>query len=408
MKYGLSGRYKVAVVDAKTGVVKRQDKKWHSNLIMNNGMDRIATSLLCNCFTYAVAGTGTRTGDVLSSDYGTTATCDVAGNVVLSGGTLLLDLITTDLQNIIKWDNTGFEGRISTLTNGTHAIVSPSPAAPQTGSFVIYRTNLTKLGTEVVRTASYLAVSPYCGTTLTANVLTHQRTWDFPAEVGTVVYKEMGVAWTGTLNDTSGGGTVFARFLLHSATTVNFGEQLRLTYQILVTIEPYAVLPKTAAITGWPITVANTDGDERVQLIGMSAVASTGVTTYYDAGQYSNEPSRTANVGIFLSTSSTALAAFGSAVDRYTSVTHSQQAVTSPSYSTYSYSKIKQVTFTSGEANSTAWRSMGIGWNSGGNNTGEYNTNCFVFDLSQTKLITHTLNLQYFFTWSRVMSASSV
>jgi hypothetical protein len=411
MNYGISGRYKIAILDAKTKRIKWQQRKWQHNLIMNNGMNKMATALLCDCFTYAIAGTGTLTGDEVSSSYGTTATCDVAGNVVLSGGTLTLDYPVGDLQNIIKWESTGFEGRITSMSNSTHAVVSPLPAVPQSGNFVLYRVNLATLDTEVVRTANYLPIAPYCGTSLIGNMLVHQRTWDFPAETGTVAYKEMGVGWTGTLNDISDplGGSVFARFLLHGVTTVNAGEQLRLTYQLRVVLEPYDTLAKTASVTGWPVSPATTtDGDERVQLIGMSGVSSVGTTTNYDTGQYANEPSRTTNVGIFLSSSSTPLTSFGSTVDRYTALTHSQKAVTSTSYSAYSFTKIKQITFSSGEANNTGWRSMGIGWNGGSNDTGKYNTICFVFDEAQTKAMTHTLNLQYFFTWSRVLSASSV
>jgi hypothetical protein len=412
MKYGLSGRYKIAIINAKTKRVRWQQRKWQHNLIMNNGMNKIASSLLCDCFTYAIAGTGTTTGDEVSADYGTTATGDVAGNVALVGGTFVFDTVLPgDQGNIIKWNSTGFEGRIVSMSDTTHAVISPLPSAPQSGNFVLYRTNFNILDNETVRTNNYVPVAPYCGTTLIGNMLVHQRTWDFPEEVGTINYTEMGVGWTGTLNDTSDplGGSVFARFLLHSVTALNAGEQLRLTYQLRVVLEPYASLAKTASITGWPLAPAtDTDGDERVQLLGMSIVSSVGATTNFDTGNYANEPSRTTNVAIFLSTSSAALASFGSVVDRYTSFTHSQQAVTSPSYALHSYTKIKQITFSSSEANSTSWRSMGVGWDGGGSNAGQFNTNCFVFDQAQSKLLTHTLNLQYFFTWSRVLSPSSV
>jgi hypothetical protein len=160
-------------------------------------------------------------------------------------------------------------------------------------------------------------------------MLVHQRTWDFPEEVGTVNYTEMGVGWSA-----STANQLFARFLLHGVTTVNAGEQLRLVYQLRVVMEPYDILAKTASITNWPVLPStNTTGSERIQLLGMSSVSSTGATTSYDAGGFANEPSQTASVQIFLSPVSTALAAFGSCVSRATSAVTS--AVTSPSYTAY-------------------------------------------------------------------------
>jgi len=414
MNYGLSGRYKVMVLDAKTKHVLRQDRKWHSNLIMNNGMNKIASALLCDCFTYAIAGTGTTTGDRKSIDFGTTATCDVAGNVVLSGGTLSLNLVapTWDMGNIIKWSSTGFEGRITTLTNATHAVVTPLPAVPQSGNFVIYRTNFNTLVTEVVRTNTYVGVSPYCSTSIIGNTLVHQRTWDFPAEVGTVAYTEMGVGWNGTLNDTSDplGGSVFARFLLHAVTTVNAGEQLRLVYQLRIVMDPYTDTAKTAAITGWPVSPSTLlTGLERVQLIGMSAVAAAGTTTNYDAGQYCNEPSRLTNVNAWLSTNSTANAAFGSCVNRHAGMPAlGYDVLTSPAYALHSYTQVKLCQFGAGQGNSTTIRSMGLGWNGGSNDPAQYNTICFVFTENQTKNSAYTLDMQWFHTWSRVLSPASV
>lgn len=412
MNYGLSGRYKVMVLDARTKRVKRQDRHWHSNLIMNNGMNKIASTLLCNCFTYAIAGTGTTTGDRVSSLLGTTATGDVAGNVTLSGGTLTFNLVAPswDMGNIIKWNNTGFEGRITTLTDGTHAVISPLPSAPQSGNFVIYRTNFNTLVTEVVRTNTYVAASPYCGTTLIGNTLVHQRSWDFPAEVTTKNYTEMGVGWSGTLNDTgdSLGGTVFARFLLHGVTTVNAGEQLRLVYQLRVVLDPYTDTAKTAAITGWPVAPSTLlTGVEKMQLLGLSSISAVGATTNYDTGYYVNEPSHLANANAWLSTDATANTAFGSCVNRVAGQV-GYGAVTSPSYTLHSYSVIKEITFGAGSGNSTSIRSMGMGYNGGGNQPARYNTVSFVFTEPQTKTVAYTLSMQWYNTWRRVLSASSV
>jgi hypothetical protein len=398
MNYGLSGRYKVMVVNSRTKRVLRGDRRWHSNLIMNTGMEQIASDVICNLFTYARAGTGTTTGDEVSADYGTTATCDVAGNVALVGGTFKFDgIVPSDHNNIIKWSNTGYEGRITTIPSSATAstcTILPLPAVPQSGSFVMYRTNMTDLATHVVGTVNYLPSSPSCSSSVIGNMLVHQRTWDFPEETGTVNYTEMGVGWTASTTN-----TLFARFLLHSVTPVNAGEQLRLVYQLRVVVEPYDILAKTATVTNWPVLPSTTTaGNERIQLLGLSSVSSVGATTSYDAGGYANEPSRTATVSIFLSPVSTALAAFGSCVNR--SASAASGAVTSPSYTAYSNTRIKQVTLT---GNGASYYSMGVCWS-----TPAANTCTFVFSQPQTLALLYTLNLQYFFTWSRVLSASSV
>lgn len=409
MNYGLHGRYKVQVIDARTKRVKRGDRRWNSNLIMNNGMNKIASALLCDCFTYAIAGTGTTTGDRVSTSYGTTANCTVGGVVSLVGGTMLFNLVppTWDMGNIIKWESTGYEARISGSLTATSCTVTPLPGSPQSGNFTIYRTNFNTLAHEVKRTNSYLPVSPYCGTTLIGNMLVHQRTWDFTAEVGTVAYTEMGVGWNGTLNDGTDplGGSVFARFLLHGVTTVNAGEQLRLIYQLRVVLDPYADTLKTASITNW----VSTFGSERIQYLGMSSVSSTGATANYDAAYYCNEPSRLTNVNAWLSTNSTVNAAFGTCVNRHAGMpSNGYSVLTSPTYTLHSYTKIKECTFGAGQGNSALIRSMGLGWNSGSNNPAQLNTICFVFSFAQTKDTSHSLNMQWFHTWSRVLGASSV
>lgn len=408
MKYGLQGRYKVYIVNAKTGVV-RYESPWGTNLITNNGMNRIAIDKICNTFLYGIAGIGTKTNDVVSTDSGTTATCDVAGNVILSSGfgTYSFDLIAPgDFNNIIKWDNTGFEGMLTTLTDGKHALVTPAPVVPQTGSFIIYRTNWSTLESEAKRTSDYLGFTPYCSTSLFGNLLVHQRTWNFSAEIVATTYHEMGVGWSTTLNDTAGGGTVFARFLLHAVTAVNIGEQLRLTYQLRIIVDPSVDRSKSASITGWPVAPSvNTNGVERIQYLGLSSVAANGNTSFFDAGGNANEPSVVTDTYVYLSTSATANATIGSAVDRQTAFTHAEKAVTSPTYSSNSYHRVKEVTFQTGEANSTLWRSMGIGFQS---SPAQNNAQNFLFDQAQTKTITKTLNLQFFFDWQRVLSTASV
>jgi len=401
LHFGLSGRYKIAIVDSRSRRVLWEQPEWQSNLILNDGFERIATNPVCDNFLFAYAGTGSRTNNVASG--ADTATCDVSGNVVLPGGSTFVfdNTVPGDLQNIIKWDNTGFEGRITSISTNRACVVTPTPSVPQTGTFVFYRTNQTGLQTEVVRTANYLTVAPACSSFIVGNVVTHQRTWDFPAEAGTVVYQEFGVGWSTTPNAAN---TTFARFLLHSPITVNVTQQLRVLYQVREVFNPTSPFVKTAVISGWPVSPAtNTQGQEQFQRVGMSAVISSGATSVFDAAALANEPSATTSIQVFLATNSSALTAFG-AVPPDRSSGAAVKDVQSPAYVPFSGSKIKQVTYQTAEALSSTWRAMGVGSAASANPSRDCGL-CFLFDQAQNKNSGKTLNLQFFYNWSRVLGS---
>lgn len=401
LHFGLSGRYKIAIVDSRSKRVLWEQAEWQNNLILNDGFERIATNVVCDNFLYAYAGTGSRTNNVSSGV--DTAACDVAGNVTLPGGSTFVfdNTVPGDLQNIIKWDNTGFEGRITSISTNRACVVTPTPSVPQSGTFVFYRTNQTGLQTEVKRTSTYLAVAPACSSFVAGNIVTHQRTWDFSAEAGTVVYQEFGVGWSTTPNTPN---TTFARFLLHSPITVNVTQQLRVLYQTREVFGPTTPFVKTAVISGWPLAPAtNTQGQEQFQRIGMSAVNSDGSTGTFDAGANANEPSHTANVQVFLATNSSALTAFGALpVDRSSGA--AVKDVTTSAYVPFSGSMIKQVTYQTAEALSSSWRAMGVGTSVAANPSRDAGL-CFLFDQAQTKNSGKTLNLQFFYNWSRVLGS---
>ena len=241
--------------------------------------------------------------------------------------------------------------------------------------------------------------TPYCGTTITGNVIAMRRTYDFTAEVGTVNYTEIAVGWSNT-----GLTSIFSRILLSVPVTVTAGQQLRVTYQLQVTVLPSTSFSKTAIINGWPVAPAvSTTGVEAVQYIGLSQVNTSGATTNIDSGLYASEPAQTGTIGVFLSPDATAPAAFGSSVSR--SVGYAMNGATVAGYIAGTYYVDKSTTFPVGSGNGSAWRSMGFGahnpnlwfaWNS--------TTMVFVFNEAQTKLNTHTLTLTWRFTWSRVLS----
>lgn len=379
------------VVDSATGrVVKEYPRQ--SNLILNAGMDQVALTQWADLFTYCAAGTGTTP---TADDSGVTTATQVASTVTLSGGAFTFTDTATDAGKVIKWD-TGEEAQIVTVTNPTTVVVNNSTAVPA-AQFTVYRTNQTQLATELQRTANYLAGAPNCQTTLVGNLYAMRRTYDFTMEVAPVVYSEIAVGWA------SGPNNIFSRILLGVPVAVSGGQQLRVTYELQLSLVPGAPIAKTANIGGWPVAPSlTTDGTEAIQLIGLSSVAASGATSQYDTAYSAGEPSATANLGVFLSTDGTPPSVFGSAVSR----TAGEYATPTPeTYVVGTYYLDKTAIFSVGIGNGTTWLSMGYGYNQPNlwfcwNQT----TMVFVFNETQTKLNTHTLTLTWRFSWSRVLS----
>ena len=381
------------VVDAATGTVVKEYPR-QPNLILNQGLDRLAVSLWADLFAYCSGGTGTTP---TSDSGGITNATQIGGTVTLSGGSFTFTDTATDAGNTIKWD-TGEEAQITSVTNPTTVLVNTS-ASVGAGTFTVYRTNQTQLSTQAKRTNTYLTGTPYCGSSLAGNVLSMRRTYDFTAEVGTVNYTEVAVGWS-----SSGLTSIFSRILLSVPVSVTAGQQLRVTYQLQVTILPSTSFSKTAIINGWPVAPAvSTNGVEAVQFLGLSQVNTSGGTTTIDAGNTASEPSVTGGIGVFLSPDATAPAAFGSSVNR--SVGYAMNGAGVAGYIAGTYYVDKSTTFPVGSGNGAAWRSMGFGshnpnlwfaWSA--------TTMVFVFTEAQTKLNTHTLTLTWRFSWSRVLS----
>lgn len=386
------GFVQCSVVDAATGKVIKEYPRQH-NLILNQGMDRVASNLWADLFDYCSAGTGTTP---TSDSGGVTTATQAANTVTLAGGSFTFTDTATDSGKVIKWA-TGEEAMIATVTNPTTAVVNNSATVGAT-TFVVYRTNQTQLTTQAKRTNTYLTGSPFCGTTLAANVISMRRTYDFTAEVGTVNYTEIGVGWSNV-----GLTSIFSRILLVAPVTVTAGQQLRVTYQLQVTVSPPAAFSKTAIINGWPVLpAAGTSGTEAVQYIGLSSVNTSGNTTQIDNGFNASEPAQTGTLGVFLATDATAPAAFGSVISRSGAVAVSASVA---AYIAGSYYVDKSATFPVGSGNGTSWRSMGIGTHNPNLWFAWTNTTMvFVFDEAQTKLNTHTLTLTWRFSWSRVLS----
>lgn len=386
------------VVDAATKQVVREYPV-QKNLILNQGMDALASQLYADCMAYCSAGTGvTPTSD----DSGVTTAAQSGTTVNLSGGSFTFTNTGTDAGNTIKWDS-GQEAMVVTVVTPTQVTVDRSQTVGA-GQFTVYRTNQTQLSSQQKRTSTYLTGSPYCSTVLALNTLKLRRTFDFTSEVGTVNYGEVALGWSNT-----GATNIFSRILLASVVPVASGQQLRVTYELQITVTPLAPYTKSAVVNGWPVAPAtDTNGTEAIQYLGLSSVRSSdGSTTIYDGGWYAGEPSSSTGgipVGIFVSPDASAPASFGSSVDRFSGST--VLLATPASYIPGTWYMDRSVTFAVGQANSTTIRSMGMGteYSASSIHAAQATVDVFVFDQAQTKVNTHTLTLTWRTSWSRVLS----
>lgn len=117
----------------------------------------------------------------------------------------------------------------------------------------------TGLYNEVKRTSTLLTGSGNVGLTVVGNVATFRYTWDHSVEdVGGANYSEHGISPYATA-----GNNLFARSLISGGTvTVSEGQQLRVIYDIAVTVSPSIQTSATVGGTGWPVPPAtNCDGD---------------------------------------------------------------------------------------------------------------------------------------------------
>ena len=267
------GMFKVQRVDAKTGQVI-EDRPWRKNLILNSGLNMIHTRYWADAWRYASAGSGS---DANYEDSGVgTAASDAAGNVTFTG----YSLAASREGSIILWD-TGEKGRVFAGSGGA-CIIKPAPGGGgiADGEFTLFRAERTTLVTPRVGftygfTGVCLASYPHTFTSVTTNTVLSRRTWDFPVEGSTVTYNEVG---THPVN--ANGTTCFSRMTIPGGITLDAGEQLRLVYQVTVTMNPVnAVQTGTMDIFGWPVAPAlTTDVTWAIWELGLTGVDSSGNT----------------------------------------------------------------------------------------------------------------------------------
>lgn len=351
----------------------------HNNLILDQGLNALFTTYaIGQASAYCVVGTGTTptftdSGAVTATTAGPSTTVPASSSFFTAGM----------VGQLIRFDS-GEERYIVSQT-GTACVVNTAVNIAAPTLFTVWAVNQTGLATETKRSNIYLAGAGNCGTADVGAVRTYRRTYDFTAEVSNQNYTELGWALSSTP-----GNNLFSRTLVSGGTvSVLIGQQLRVIYDIVVTVGPPTSTPATWSIngsTGWPVAPAtNTDGYYIRNGIRLGAVSTDGI---FD-GASSLDPIA-APISIVLATGST-LPGFGSS---FTAGTTANGTNSRSSYSSGNFYRDFTVSFALGEANATNWR----GVTAGGSSAWTY-----VFDQAQTKTNTHTLSLTVRISYSRTL-----
>lgn len=151
------------------------------------------------------------------------------------------------------------------------------------------------------RTNQYLTGDPNTGTRYNRETGTiyMRRTYDFEVETSNQNINEVGLFPAATTNTANDSALMFSRVVLPATVTVLADQQLRLTYEIQVTVGPVAPTAAAPVITGW-----TTDGDAQLvdefpatsAIYGsssnafISVISSTGDQVYLSSPYSSLEP----------------------------------------------------------------------------------------------------------------------
>jgi hypothetical protein len=248
-----------------------RDLGWQDNLILDQGLDKIATVYFANLFAACAVGTGT---DPTTIRPPTIAT--VNANVLTANAPTFSN---ADLDSDVRFDS-GQYFKIQSITSPTQVTLFTSAPSPVgAGPFTILRTNQAGLSNEVKRTINYSQVPAanqttdltgdvYLGNDEDSGTLILQRTFLFAPETSNITYTEIGFSDLATA-----GPNLFSRILLSTPLAVNGpvatfpGQQLQVTYQLSIGFDygqgPGVFFtgstPITIAVTGLPISYAIQD-----------------------------------------------------------------------------------------------------------------------------------------------------
>lgn len=238
----LGNRFKAQVIERRPGHPDEgkviAETPWASNLILENGMNKLATTSVVGLFRYCAIGTGTTptfdsSGSITATTSGTTAT---------SSATFFS---SADVGKLLRF-STGQKAIITAYIDASNVTLASALGVSTPTTFTNYRIAQTGLDTEVRRSNTYLAGG--CGSSLSSATVTHTCTFDFPIETADTYYNEVGFSSIATAGANLNMRAIFAG----APVTVLNQQQIRVIYNVLETVSPVTARSKEFSISGWP------------------------------------------------------------------------------------------------------------------------------------------------------------
>jgi hypothetical protein len=376
LSQALSVRFRRDVLQAGI-IVKTSD--WCNNLILNSGMDLLATQRITDAFSVLVLGTGTAptkrdSGNITAVKTGSTVTANAAF------------FEAADVGRVLKFDTSATEYTVATFVSNTQVTVTGSGDVAA-AEFTLWYVNATTHEAEFQRVNTYATDAGFNQSTFSGDTYTHRRTFLSSTFATARVIREL--AWS---NSTSAGATLFGRALVPGG-----GDSVAVGQQYRVQVE---VSQKLSPVVSTPVTDVGNNG--------FNTSGTFGIESLYNAPAISANGNSAGSGGVLdgirqsfdvnLSTDTRAIRACTTAfTDLNGSV--ARKATALQTYVSGSYYREHLVTFGANDGNSTAIRSICA--DNGYNSSSAIR---LLFAAPQTKDSLHSLIVRFRWTWARVLN----
>lgn len=240
-------RARISTRNASTGEITRQTG-WTNNLILDVGLNYLANNSGNNGYagliTYCKVGSGTTPNSV---DSGGSAIFTQATNVVTASTAFFTSAMVGAILKYGATGSSGAEQYITAYTSPTQVTVSSSATVAAIAGTVWF-VQQTGLQTYLYQSNTYPSGGSYNGYTISGNVITYYRTFNFSVQASPYDVNEVGY------DSQAGSTTALGRIVLGSTVTVPTTDFLVVEIQISVTQAPGAPLSVSNVGTGFDTT----------------------------------------------------------------------------------------------------------------------------------------------------------
>ena len=410
-----------------------KDTGYIKNLILNAGMDQIASKPFAELTCCCIIGTGseetrkTSNPDVTNYTSGSGYDANLYNTLVYRVGSFVSfsDVnVTASIIKVVYIENDG-NYLISSRTNSLTCSVLNINGTVPTGvsynnNYTIYFTNQTTMSYEIYRIGkvndnsgtpdSVYGYYGNCSSIIQSGSIRHTRVYYLNTITDTLStnIKEIGFGWSPTANSQ----TLFSRIRLTegpsgSAVIINTGQELIVLYELNIGVSPNT--PTSSSLN----LLTTASGSVQCELYGLSKITSAGRTSYFDDGLHGNEPyyynnyniyglptSSYKGLYIYSSSDSSSFSTWGTNVNRTSNYITKSIYYISP-YSSSNYFINKVAIFNDTESINSDLRTIGIGLD---NANSSKNLLTFLFDSSQNKQNGYLMSVSQSFTWNRLLS----